>query len=231
MVVGGAVGVGAAPLPVGRAREVMPSLLGAAAEGRVTAVCKDDSVAVLAPLSWLGEGFQRLLPAMGSVKVTEARANLGKLIVQAAAGPPVVLTRGGEAIAVLIADIGAPAVRVAPPAVAVAGSRRLSVAGEVLKAGRLTGAFRFGLPDLDAVTGGLAGGVMVVAGEPNAGASVLALAAAHQIAVTEQKAVLYAASGLSKRDVVDRMVAARAGVSYQMLRAGSLPEVDSAAAR
>ncbi|MEU3465264.1 DnaB-like helicase C-terminal domain-containing protein [Streptomyces sp. NPDC006733] len=85
-------------------------------------------------------------------------------------------------------------------------------------------ALSFGLPALDAAVRGITDGHLVlVASPPGVGGSLLAIAAARQAALEEDRTVLYAAAaGLRREDVVARVVACHAGVSYQALRAGTL---------
>ncbi|MEU2916338.1 DnaB-like helicase C-terminal domain-containing protein [Streptomyces massasporeus] len=92
--------------------------------------------------------------------------------------------------------------------------------------------FGFGLRALDAALGSLPRGVLtVVAAEPHAGGSLLAVHAARHTALTHQLPVLYAASGLSRTDVAMRVIAAEAGLDYRRLRAGDLtPDEQQAAA-
>ncbi|WP_338933126.1 DnaB-like helicase C-terminal domain-containing protein [Streptomyces netropsis] len=86
-------------------------------------------------------------------------------------------------------------------------------------------ALSFGLPDLDAASGGLLPGrLAVVAAAPGAGGSLLAAAAARHSALTRGLPVLYAASGLTRTDVASRIVAAEAGADYRRLRAGMLSD-------
>ncbi|MEU0112142.1 DnaB-like helicase C-terminal domain-containing protein, partial [Streptomyces sp. NPDC006251] len=83
--------------------------------------------------------------------------------------------------------------------------------------------FGFGLRALDAALGSLPSGVLtLVAAEPHAGGSLLAVHAASHMALTHQLPVLYAASGLSRTNLAMRVIAAEAGVDYQRLRTGTL---------
>jgi prevent-host-death family protein len=210
---------------VSEARNVLPTLVDAAEGGRVTPLRKDKALAVLAPVSWLGEGHERLLPAMGSLGLTEARPQLGKLILQAADGPPVVLTRGGQPVAVLIADIGAPPARTAAPVTVPAGlSRPVVLARDVPRPDRPAGStFTFGLEDLDAFTGGISEGLVVVAGDVSSGAQFLPMAAARRFALSGRP-VFYAASGTTKDkdEIFQAMAAAQTGVMLPLLRSGEL---------
>lgn len=91
--------------------------------------------------------------------------------------------------------------------------------------------FGFGLRALDAALGSLPSGVLtVVAAEPHAGGSLLAVHAARHIALTRQLPVLYAASGLSRTDVAMRVVAGEAGLDYRRLRTGALTPDEQEAA-
>ncbi|MDX3801088.1 DnaB-like helicase C-terminal domain-containing protein [Streptomyces sp. AK04-3B] len=129
-----------------------------------------------------------------------------------------------------------------PPLVPSAGGgvRRLhglgEVAGLVLTEAVASPAvprFGFGLGALDAALGSLPSGVLtVVAAEPHAGGSLLAVHAARHTALTHRLPVLYAASGLSRTDVAMRVIAAEGELDYRRLRTGSLtPDEQQAAAQ
>ncbi|MGA5442204.1 DnaB-like helicase C-terminal domain-containing protein [Streptomyces griseoincarnatus] len=91
--------------------------------------------------------------------------------------------------------------------------------------------FGFGLRALDAALGSLPRGVLtVVAADPHAGGSLLAVHAARHMALTHQLPVLYAASGLSRTDVAMRVIAAEAELDYRRLRAGALTADEQQAA-
>ncbi|NUK20781.1 DnaB-like helicase C-terminal domain-containing protein, partial [Streptomyces lunaelactis] len=92
--------------------------------------------------------------------------------------------------------------------------------------------FGFGLHALDAVLGSLPSGVLtVVAAEPHAGGSLLAVHAARHTALTRQLPVLYAASGPSRTAVALRVIAGEAELDYGRLRTGALtPDEQQAAA-
>ncbi|WP_159064266.1 DnaB-like helicase C-terminal domain-containing protein, partial [Streptomyces canus] len=91
--------------------------------------------------------------------------------------------------------------------------------------------FGFGLRALDAVLGSLPSGVLtVVAAEPHAGGSLLAVHAARHTALTHQLPVLYAASGPSRTAVALRVIAAEAELDYRRLRTGALTEDEQQAA-
>lgn len=103
------------------------------------------------------------------------------------------------------------------------------VLGEVLAArqpeSRPQDAAQFGLTTLDAAVGGLLPGKLtLVAGAPNAGASLLPAAAARHTALHRQLPVLYAASGLTRTDVVMRVIAAEGPVHYRRLRLNQLTD-------
>ncbi|MYZ35186.1 MULTISPECIES: DnaB-like helicase C-terminal domain-containing protein, partial [unclassified Streptomyces] len=127
----------------------------------------------------------------------------------------------------------------AAPAAGGGGQRRLHGLGEVAGLA-LTEAvaplavprFGFGLHALDAALGSLPSGMLtVVAAEPHAGGSLLAVHAARHTALTHHLPVLYAASGLSRTDVAMRVIAAEAGLDYRRLRTGALtPDEQQAAA-
>ncbi|MEH0656026.1 DnaB-like helicase C-terminal domain-containing protein [Streptomyces scabiei] len=126
-----------------------------------------------------------------------------------------------------------------PPApVAAGGGRRLHGLGEVAGlaltvavAPPAVPGFGFGLRALDGVLGSLPVGVLtVVAAEPYAGGSLLAVHAARHTALAHGLPVLYAASGLSRGDVAMRVVAAEGGLDYRRLRTGDLSADEQRAA-
>lgn len=119
------------------------------------------------------------------------------------------------------------------------GGRRVlhglgEVAGQVLTEAATAPAgprFGFGLRALDAALGSLPVGVLtVVAAEPHAGGSLLAVHAARHTALDRQLPVLYAASGLSRTDVAMRVIAGEAELDYRRLRTGDLTEDEQQAA-
>ncbi|MFI1205600.1 DnaB-like helicase C-terminal domain-containing protein [Streptomyces sp. NPDC020883] len=193
-----------------KARSDLSALIDAVEEGRVTHITKEGHCAVLAPLSWLGADHQRLVRALTAVPFTVARAKLGSLVEAAAAGAPQVVTRDGVAVAVLMADV--------PPVM----PRQLTPLSEALATP--SRALSFSLASLAPAAQALRGGqLMVVAAPPGAGGSLLVSDAARTTALSPGQAVLYAASGLTSKDVSWRMLAAEAKVNYQALRAGTLP--------
>ncbi|WP_158239583.1 type II toxin-antitoxin system prevent-host-death family antitoxin [Streptomyces carminius] len=220
-----------------QARGELASLVAAAGQGQGTRIGKDEPgrCAVLAPLSWLGEDHRRLVPALAQIPVTAARAKLGELVTAAACGAPQVLTRRGAPVAVLMADVPAPAVAGPaggqPTRAGTSARRRLAALGETL--GELAPraeALSFGLPPLDEAARVLAAGCLaVVAAAPGAGGSLLAVAAARATALGQGRPVLYAASGPARQDVAARVVAAETQVDYQRLRAGTLPPAQQVA--
>ncbi|OFA48226.1 hypothetical protein BEN35_18955 [Streptomyces fradiae] len=176
--------------------------------------------------------------AVRQVSLTDARARLGKLVEEAAGGAPCVLARSGVAVAVIVADTESCAPAAVPsgrdPSTVARqeGRRTLYRLGEVLQSPPPSARLAFGLPVLDeAVSAMSAGRLVLVAGRPGAGGSLLAVAAARTAALTQGRPVLYAASGLTRLDVAARMVAAEAGVNYQQYRANTLPPAQQAAAR
>ncbi|MER5376256.1 DnaB-like helicase C-terminal domain-containing protein [Streptomyces sp. NPDC002553] len=185
---------------------------------------------MLAPLDWL-KAAADARPAVVETPVSAARTKLGELVRGAARGVPQVLTRYGHHVAVMLPGPGQAEPPTPPPAGS--GRRRLVSASDVLSAQPPAAHLSFGLPALDAVVRGTsAGRLTLIAGNPGTGASLLAVAAARQTAlVAESGSVLYALSGPGPADVVARLVASHAGVSYHQWRAGTLPEPEAAAAR
>ncbi|WP_184503022.1 DnaB-like helicase C-terminal domain-containing protein [Streptomyces botrytidirepellens] len=90
----------------------------------------------------------------------------------------------------------------------------------------------FGLKQLDEMAAGLlAPRLTVIAGAPDAGGGLLAATLARRAALQDGQKVLYGVSGLTSKDVAERMVAAEAGVNYPQLRSGSLPREQQARER
>ncbi|MEV7108959.1 DnaB-like helicase C-terminal domain-containing protein [Streptomyces atroolivaceus] len=161
--------------------------------------------------------------------VSDARNKLGDLIGGAASGVPQVLTRYGHPMAVLLPGPAAPST---PSPSTDEGKRKLTAAGDVLEARPELPQLVFGLPALDEVVRGISPSrLTLIAAGPGTGGSLLAVAAARHTALTKTRTVLYAASGPSQTDVVARVVASHAGVSYHAWRGGTLPEPEAAAAR
>lgn len=221
-------------LGVDEARKALPGLVAAAVEGRSTRIGKGRQGVVLAPLAWLGEGYRRLLPALASVPVTAARPKLGELITAAAAGAPQVLTRHGVPAAVLMVELPAPAEPAGPHGALGREQqppRRLHGPGDAPSTAAAL-PVSFGLASMSAAAQGLVGGrLVVIAGAPGAGSSLLASTAARTTVLEQGRPVLYAASGLTREDVTARMVAAQAAVDYQQLRAQTLPPAQQAVTR
>ncbi len=134
--------------------------------------------------------------------------------------------------------VAASARTAAPVPVVGGGGRRLHGLGEVAGlalteavAPAVVSGFGFGLRALDGVLGSLPVGVLtVVAAEPYAGGSLLAVHAARHTALAHGLPVLYAASGLSRTDVAMRVVAAEGGLDYRRLRTGDLTADEQQAA-
>ncbi|MEU3788093.1 DnaB-like helicase C-terminal domain-containing protein [Streptomyces sp900129855] len=90
----------------------------------------------------------------------------------------------------------------------------------------------FGLPGLDAATGGLQRGKLtLVAARPSVGGSLLGLAAARKTALVDHSLVLYAASGPNRDDIFRRIIAAETGGEYARLKQGRLTEHEQQVAR
>jgi hypothetical protein len=182
-----------------------------------------------------------VVPARGAAPVPEPPAAAGGGGDPQGAGRREADQAGHAAAPAPVVEGGAAAV--VPAAASVAGEgggqRRLHGLGEVAGLA-LTEAvappavprFGFGLPALDAALGSLPSGVLtVVAAEPHAGGSLLAVHAARHTALTRQLPVLYAASGPSRTAVALRVIAAEAELDYRRLRTGALtPDEQQAAA-
>ncbi|MFJ8010014.1 DnaB-like helicase C-terminal domain-containing protein [Streptomyces fagopyri] len=94
--------------------------------------------------------------------------------------------------------------------------------GDVITPGSAPG-LSFGLAGLDAATGGLhPGRLVLVAAPPQVGGSLIGLAAARHTALALNHRVLYAASGPNRADITRRIIAAEAGGDYARLKTGTL---------
>ncbi|WP_443066978.1 DnaB-like helicase C-terminal domain-containing protein [Streptomyces sp. NBC_01261] len=212
-------------------------------DGVSTLIHKRDDHALLVPLARFPAARQ---PGVFPTHVlSAAQRDFGDLITLAAQGHPQVLRRNRTPVAVLLpADPASSALSTDPaahPGAATAGGavnsqadqdrgttpRRLATLGDamsVLTSG-LTGGPTFGLPGLDAATGGLQPGrLTLVAAAPNVGGSLLGLAAARQTALVDRRTVLYAASGPNRDDIFRRIVSAETGGDYPRLKQGRLTE-------
>ncbi|MEV6358159.1 type II toxin-antitoxin system prevent-host-death family antitoxin [Streptomyces hydrogenans] len=201
--------------------------MGQAKEGHAVMLSRLDELAVLAPLDWLRTTASSNHAAV-ETPVSEARNMLGDLVGAAANGTPQVLTRYGRPVAVLLPGSATSA---QPAPTRMPGRRTLTAAADILSSAPNVPSLSFGLPALDAVVQGLSPSrLTLIAARPGAGGSLLAVAAARHTALNEGHSVLYAASGPSQTDVVARVVASHAGVSYHAWRSGTLPEPEAAAA-
>lgn len=209
---------------VDKARKSFTTLVARAEQGHATLLHleREGRTALLAPLSQIdADAVARLR----RVSLTDARPKLGTLVKEAADGAPWVLERKGTGpVALVVAE---PEERPSRPA-----ADRAVLIADVLRAGPRSGPdVTFGLPSLDAAVQGLtAGRFVVLAAPPGAGGSLLAAAAARTTALDHERPVLYAASGLRRDAVADRMVASRLGLNYQALRARTLPAEQQQAA-
>ncbi|MFB7896153.1 DnaB-like helicase C-terminal domain-containing protein [Streptomyces xiamenensis] len=200
-------------LRIQEARDRFLPLVREAEQGATTWIRDSETGAVagIAPLPAEGQ------PQGRQVSVTDARAALGDLIRQVAAGEGVVLLKNRRPAAQLIGRADA----------------AFTGLGDVLAdvVAQAPANPTFGLAALDDATGGLIPGRFVlVAAPPGAGGSLLAVATARKTALHAAKPVLYAASGLRRADVAARIVAAEANVDYRHMRAGTLPDQDREAA-
>ncbi|WP_260474901.1 hypothetical protein [Streptomyces sp. WAC 05379] len=194
------------------ARAELYALVKAAEEdGVTTLIHKRDDRALLAPLDRFPAARQA--GTFPSHVLSAAQKDFGDLISRAAHGEPQVLRRSRTPVAVLLpvdANLAThssdPATAAAAPAGGAVNSqgtqsrgsapRRLATLGDaigsVLASGP-SGGPTFGLPGLDAATGGLQPGLLtLVAAPPAGGGSLLGLAAARQTALVDGRKVLYA---------------------------------------
>ncbi|WP_405467153.1 type II toxin-antitoxin system prevent-host-death family antitoxin [Streptomyces canus] len=213
-------------------------------EGRTTVITKHKVRALLAPLDRFPAA--RKTDAFPAHVLSTAQRDFGDLVTLAAQGQPQVLLRNTTPVAVLLpADPSSDALsadRAAQPGAATAGGavnsqgnqdrgstpRRLATLGDafgsVLTDGPAGGP-TFGLPGLDAATGGLQRGKLtLVAARPSVGGSLLGLAAARKTALVDHAMVLYAASGPNRDDIFRRIISAETGGEYARLKQGRLTE-------
>ncbi|WP_328743904.1 ATP-binding protein [Streptomyces sp. NBC_00285] len=211
-------------------------------DGVTTLIHKREERALLAPLDRYPAA--RKPDAFPSHVLRAAQRDFGDLISRAAQGQPQVLRRGRTPVAVLLPVDTRSGTHSSDPAAATGAAsaggavnsqdiqdrgsapRRLATLGDAigsaLAAGPVGGP-TFGLPGLDAATGGLQPGrLTLVAAAPNVGGSLLGLAAARQTALVDNHTVLYAASGPNQADIMRRIIAAEAGGDYLRLKQGRL---------
>ncbi|MFJ6636868.1 DnaB-like helicase C-terminal domain-containing protein [Streptomyces sp. NPDC091376] len=211
-------------------------------EGRTTRIHKRQDHALLAPLDCLPAA--RKPDSLPSHSLSAAQGKFGDLVTLAAKGQPQVLLRNVTPVAVLLPVDAASGALCADMAAHTGASleggavngqgstsrdsapRRLATLsdaiGAVLTSGTAGGP-TFGLPSLDAATGGLQPGrLMLVAAAPNVGGSLLGLAAARQTALINNGKVLYAASGPNRDDIFRRIISAETGGDYPRLKQGRL---------
>ncbi|MGW6788530.1 DnaB-like helicase C-terminal domain-containing protein [Streptomyces chartreusis] len=227
------------------ARKDLFALVKAAEEdGVTTLIHKRDDRALLAPLDRFPAARQA--GAFPSHLLSAAQKDFGDLISRAAHGEPQVLRRSRTPVAVLLPVDANSATHSSDPAAASdaasaggavnrqgtqsrgSAPRRLATLGDaigsVLASGPAGGP-TFGLPGLDAATGGLQPGLLtLVAAPPAGGGSLLGLAAARQTALVDGRKVLYAASGPNRADIFRRILAAETGGDYPRLKQGRLTE-------
>ncbi|GHB11716.1 hypothetical protein GCM10010330_77260 [Streptomyces tendae] len=218
-------------------------------EGRTTVITKHKVRALLAPLDRFPAA--RKTDAFPAHVLSTAQRDLGDLITLAAQGQPQVLLRNTTPVAVLLpANVSSDVLSSDPaahPGAATAGGavnsqgnqdrgkRRLATLGDaigsVLTDGTAVGP-SFGLPGLDAATGGLQRGrLTLVAARPSVGGSLLGLAAARKTALVDHALVLYAASGPNRDDIFRRIISAETGGDYPRLKQGRLTEQEQQVAR
>ncbi|WP_308406675.1 type II toxin-antitoxin system prevent-host-death family antitoxin [Streptomyces sp. AC555_RSS877] len=213
-------------------------------EGHATVITKHKVRALLAPLDRFPAA--RKTDAFPAHVLSTAQRDFGDLVTLAAQGQPQVLLRNTTPVAVLLpADSSSDALSsdtAAHPGAATAGGavnsqgnkdrgstpRRLATLGDaigsVLTDGPAGGP-TFGLPGLDAATGGLQRGKLtLVAARPSVGGSLLGLAAARKTALVDHAMVLYAASGPNRDDIFRRIISAETGGEYARLKQGRLTE-------
>lgn len=239
------------PVSVTTARNSLYSLVKLVEEeGRTTLISKHKVRALLAPLDRFPAA--RKTDAFPAHVLSAAQRDFGDLVTLAAQGQPQVLLRNTTPVAVLLpADPASRALSTdtaAHPGAATAGGavnsqgnqdrgstpRRLATLGDALSVltGGPVGGPTFGLPGLDAATGGLQPGrLTLVAAPPSVGGSLLGLAAARKTALVDRRTVLYAASGPNRDDIFRRIISAETGGDYPRLKQGRLTEHEQQVAR
>ncbi|MFG3268865.1 type II toxin-antitoxin system prevent-host-death family antitoxin [Streptomyces bobili] len=213
-------------------------------EGRATVITKHKVRALLAPLDRFPAA--RKTDAFPTHVLSTAQRDFGDLVTLAAQGQPQVLLRNTTPVAVLLpADLSSDSLSsdtAAYSGAATAGGavnsqgnqdrgstlRRLATLGDAIESvltGGPAGGPTFGLPGLDAATGGLQRGrLTLVAARPSVGGSLLGLAAARKAALVDHDRVLYAASGPNRDDIFRRIISAETGGDYPRLKQGRLTE-------
>ncbi|MCT9094232.1 ATP-binding protein [Streptomyces sp. ASQP_92] len=217
-------------------------------EGRATVITKHKVRALLAPLDRFPAA--RKTDAFPAHVLSTAQRDFGDLVTLAAHGQPQVLLRNTTPVAVLLPADSPPdalssdmaahtGAATAGGAVNSQGSdrgstpRRLATLGDAISS-VLTDDVgpTFGLPGLDAATGGLQRGKLtLVAARPSVGGSLLGLAAARKTALVDHDMVLYAASGPNRDDIFRRIISAETGGEYARLKQGRLTEHEQEVAR
>ncbi|MGW6023484.1 DnaB-like helicase C-terminal domain-containing protein [Streptomyces sp. NPDC055099] len=222
------------------AREELHALvkLAEGQDARSTLIGNRGVRAVLAPLDRFPAARRPESNGLASHALGSAQKELGELVALAAGGQPQVLRRYATPVAVLLPVDGpissTPSHVAASDAVLAGGAvntqptarRRLATLGDaigdVLTSASVPG-LSFGLAGLDDATGGLhPGRLVLVAAPPQAGGSLVGLAAARHTALVQGGRVLYAASGPSSADITRRVIAAEAGGDYARLKRGTL---------
>ncbi|WP_435803287.1 type II toxin-antitoxin system prevent-host-death family antitoxin [Streptomyces mirabilis] len=211
-------------------------------DGVTTLIHKREDRVLLAPLDRFPAA--RKADAFPSWVLSAAQKEFGDLISRAAQGQPQVLRRNTTPVAVLLpVDTHASALSsdpAVPSGAAPAGGavnsqgqqdresvpRRLATLGDAIGSVLTAGPAdvpTFGLPGLDAATGGLQPGrLTLVAAAPSVGGSLLGLAAARTTALVDHRTVLYAASGPNQADIMRRIISAETGGDYPRLKQGRL---------
>ncbi|MGW0908770.1 DnaB-like helicase C-terminal domain-containing protein [Streptomyces sp. NPDC002853] len=222
------------------AREELHALvkLAEGQDARSTLIGNRGVRAVLAPLDRFPAARRPESNGLASHALGSAQKELGELVALAAGGQPQVLRRYATPVAVLLpvdgpisgtpSDVAASGAAQAGGAVNTQPTARRRLAtlgdaiGDVLTSVSVPG-LSFGLAGLDDATGGLhPGRLVLVAAPPQAGGSLVGLAAARHTALVQGGRVLYAASGPSSADITRRVIAAEAGGDYARLKRGTL---------
>ncbi|MER5409129.1 DnaB-like helicase C-terminal domain-containing protein [Streptomyces sp. NPDC002769] len=199
---------------------------------------KQEDRVLLAPLDRFPAA--RKADAFPSWVLSAAQKDFGTLIGRAVSGQPQVLRRNSTPVAVLLPADGpissTPSDTAAHTAATAGGvvtsqptrdpGRRLATLGDalgdVITSGSAPG-LSFGLAGLDAATGGLhPGRLVLIAAPPQVGGSLIGLSAARHTALALNSRVLYAASGPNRADITRRIIAAEAGGDYARLKTGTL---------
>ena len=85
----------------------------------------------------------------------------------------------------------------------------------------------YGLENLDAVTGGIhRGDLVIIAGRPSMGKSALASNVAENVCGASDDAAIMFSLEMSKENIIDRMICSRGRINYSRMRSGQLQDTE-----